>query len=270
MKTQRNLRNTGRIDRGRRRGSGCRILAALLLFGAAFGFVEAAVVVDLRALYEPIHQRLHPEAASDDLFPVIRLDQVEAEGPGPRRWLAVEVAREAATLVMLVGVGMAVGGRFPRGFAAFLVAFGAWDIAFYAWLKVILGWPSSCWTWDLLFLLPVPWSGPVLAPLLVAATMTGAGAFVLWREDGDRPLRIERRDWSVAGLGGLIVAVAFCWDSRTVLAGGRPGPFPWWLFALGMGLGLSAFMIVVLGTGTARPEEMEVPGHSETMAIRPQ
>src|SRR5262245_19523992 len=78
-----------------------RVLAALLLFGVSFGYVEAAVVVYLRALYEPVHQRLHPGRAPGDLFPVIRLDQLEAEGPEHLRRLAAELAREAMTLAML-------------------------------------------------------------------------------------------------------------------------------------------------------------------------
>ena len=43
------------------RGELRRTLAALGLFGVAFGYVEAAVVVYLRELYEPVQDRLFPD-----------------------------------------------------------------------------------------------------------------------------------------------------------------------------------------------------------------
>jgi hypothetical protein len=218
-----------------------RTIAALWLFGIAFGFVEAAVVVYLRALYEPIHQKLHPDRAPGDLFPLLRLDQIEAEGPETRRRVEIELVREAATLVMLAGVGLAAARNAREGFAAFLVAFGVWDIFFYLFLKVLLDWPASLWTWDVLFLLPVPWSAPVIAPVLVAASMIGAGTLALAREAAGRPVRLGRLDWGLVFAGGLVIVVAFCWDFRNILAGGRPNPFHWPLFVLGEAVGLAGF-----------------------------
>src|SRR5260370_41738641 len=98
------------------------------------------------------------------------------------RWLTVELVREAATLVMLAGFALAVAGNFRHWLAAFMIAFGLWDVFYYASLKVLLDWPDSWMTWDLLFLLPVPWASPVLAPVLIAMSMIGAGIVVLWRE----------------------------------------------------------------------------------------
>lgn len=218
-----------------------RTLAALWLFGVSFGFVEAAVVVYLRALYEPVHQKLHPDRQPGDLFPLIRLEQVEAEGPDARRRVEIELMREAATIVMLAAVGMAAARNAREGFAAFLVAFGIWDIFFYVFLKVLTGWPESFGTWDVLFLLPVPWSSPVIAPMLVAATMIGAGTLSLAREASGRPIRLSLLDWGLVIAGGLSIVVAFCWDYRNILAGGRPNPFHWPLFALGEAAGLAGF-----------------------------
>jgi hypothetical protein len=109
-------------------------------------------------------------------------------------------------------------------------------------LKVLLDWPASFMTWDLLFLLPVPWVGPVLAPLLVALSMIGVGAAALWRQAIGQPLRLCWLHWLVLVVGGLIVVTAFCWDYRNTLAGGEPNPFNWPLFALGEGMALASFL----------------------------
>jgi hypothetical protein len=218
-----------------------QLLSALVLFGAAFGFVEAVVVVDLRALFEPVLQRHLPERTPGDLFPLIPPDHLVSEEPATWRRLSIEVAREAATLVMLAAVGLAVGHNFRQGFAAFLVAFGVWDLFFYLSLKVLIDWPESLLTWDLLFLLPVPWVAPVIAPMIVALTMIGAGSIVLAQEYAGRPFRLSAVDWSVISAGGLILVGAFCWDFRNILAGALPQRFPWPLFALGEGVGLLGF-----------------------------
>src|SRR5262249_46476236 len=139
--------------------------------------------------------------------------------------------------------------------AAFVLAFGVWDLAYYLGLKLLLGWPDSLLTWDLLFLLPVPWAAPVLAPALVALTMAAAGAVGLWREARGRPLRLGggRRAGRAAALtaGGLLLVTAFCWDWKNLAAGGMPNPFNWPLFALGEGLGLAAFLAALRGADTA-------------------
>src|SRR6476659_9653054 len=103
-------------------------LAALVLFGVSFGFVEAVVVLDLRALFEPVLRRHFPGRSQDDLFPLIRPELLAREEPATWRRLQIELGREGATLVMLAAVGWAAGRNGRRGFAAFLVAFGAWDV----------------------------------------------------------------------------------------------------------------------------------------------
>ena len=113
---------------------------------------------------------------------MIPIDRLTREDPTAARLMRVEVLREAATLVMLAGVGLAAGRSFIGRFSAFLVGFGVWDLTYYLFLKLLIGWPESVWTWDLLFLIPVPWAAPVLAPALVAATMVLAGSIVIVRE----------------------------------------------------------------------------------------
>jgi hypothetical protein len=219
-----------------------RVLAALLLFGVSFGYVEATVVAYLRAQYEPLHQRLHPDRAPDDLFPLLRPDDLRAAGPPYVRLLAAELVREGATLVMLAAAALAGTGSFRAWFAAFLVAFGVWDVSFYIFLKVLLDWPASLLAWDLLFLLPVPWVAPVLAPALTALAMIGAGVSILGRESAGRPVRLRPLHWAAVVAGGMLQVTAFCWDYRNTLAGGDPNPFNWPLFVAGGVIGLGGFL----------------------------
>jgi hypothetical protein len=222
-----------------------RTLAALTLFGVAFGYVEAAVVVYLRAAYEPLHERLYPEEHRDPrlggLLPFIPLDRLQSEGPAFLDWAATELAREAATLLLLAAAALAVARNFREWFAAFVLSFGLWDLFYYLFLKVLIGWPASPLTWDILFLVPVPWVAPVLAPSLVALAMVLAGGVALWREASGRPLRLTGGHWLALTVGGLLLVAAFCWDYRNVERGGLPNPFNWPLFAAGLSLGLAAF-----------------------------
>jgi hypothetical protein len=218
-----------------------RLLLALFLFGVSFGYVEAAVVVYLRPLYEPFHERAHPGHTPGDLFPLLRLDELQAAGE-PLRLLRVELVREAATLVMLASIALTVARSFRTWFAGFLIAFGVWDVFYYVFLKLLLDWPDSLLAWDLLFLIPVPWAAPVAAPLLVAVSMVAAGTILIRREAAGRPLALGPAEWGAVVVGGLILIAAFCWDWRNLLAGGRPQPFNWPLFWVGLALGLGGFL----------------------------
>lgn len=223
-----------------------RALIALIFFGASFGYVEAAVVVYLRSVYEPLALELHPERRPGDLFPLITLEELEAADAEHLWRLKVEVMREAATMVMLVSIGLAVGWNFNTSFAGFVIAFGVWDIFYYVFLRALIDWPVSLLEWDLLFLIPVPWVGPVLAPVLVAISMVASGAFLLWRESAGRPVRIGWRNWSIIVLGGVIIIASFCWDYPNVMAGGMPNPFQWPIFLAGQTIGLVGFSLAVM------------------------
>ncbi len=218
-----------------------RTLAALILFGLAFGYVEGAIVIVLRTIYEPIHARLHPDRPSGDLFPLITLDELRAEDPAHVQRLWIEIGREGATLIMLAAVPWTFARNVREWIAGFMIGFGIWDLAYYGTLKACLGWPDSPMTWDILFLIPLPWSGPVLAPMLVSISIIAAGAILLYREALGRPVWLARWHWSSIILGGSIVVASFCWDGRSVAGGAIPGPFPWIVFALGETLGLLAF-----------------------------
>ncbi len=209
-----------------------RTVVGLFLFGISFGYVEAAVVIYLRALYEPLRQQLTPGRAAGDLFPLVDRDQMVAAAPETARLLNVEVIREAATILMLAAAAMLVTGERSLWLPAFSVAFGVWDISFYLFLKLWIGWPASLLTWDILFLLPVPWVAPVLAPVIVSITIVGCGVAALWR-----PVSIRSLHWIGLFLGGALVILSFTWDFRSrsgrestasVCAGGYSWRGNWW------------------------------------------
>src|SRR2546425_1185720 len=147
-----------------------RKLVWIAVYALAMAYAEAAAVVYLRRVFGVV-DLLRDAAAYDP------------------RIAAIEIGREAATLVMLLAVGFAAGrSRQARlGFALF--AFGTWDILYYVWLKVLLGWPESLATQDVLFLIPMPWWGPVIAPVLVALLLLALGALLVVRDDQGRPRR---------------------------------------------------------------------------------
>jgi hypothetical protein len=217
------------------------VLAGLVFLGAGFGFVEAAVVVDLRAVLESVSQKTG-RISSDEVFPMFTLKELDGVDPVAGRLMRIEVCREAATLVLLAGAGLATGRNFLQRFAAFSIGFGVWDLCYYLALRLFLGWPASMWTWDVLFLIPVPWAAPVVAPVVVATSMVVAGSIVILWESGGLVFRMRRSHWAAIVTGGLILLAAFCWDSSNLAAGGAPSAFPWSIFAAGELLACVAFL----------------------------
>jgi hypothetical protein len=128
-----------------------------------------------------------------------------------------------------------------------VAGFGIWDLSYYLSLKLLIDWPASAWTWDILFLIPVPWAAPVLAPTIVAATMVVAGSIVIFEEERGRPLRVPPREWLAIVAGGVVLVASFCWDWRHLAAGGPPRGFPWWLFFIGEAISLGGFVQALVG-----------------------
>lgn len=197
-------------------------LAATVVFGVAFGWVEAAVVVYLRRLF-------YPDGFG---FPLRDF---------PLEIGVVEVAREFATLVMLVAVAW-LGARTVWGrFGLFAVAFGAWDLAYYGGLYVALRWPASLGEWDVLFLIPGIWTGPVWAPALVAAALVACGSVLYWRGEQGRLARPGSRQWVLALAALVAIIAAFLANHGAVYRGGAPGRFPVLVFLAGVAAGMAAF-----------------------------
>ncbi len=157
--------------------------------------------------------------------------------------LPIEVGREAATIIMLAAIAAASGARWLPAFA---LVFGVWDLMFYAGLKMLIGWPSSLFTWDLLFLIPVPWAAPVLAPSIVAASLVIGGILGL-----TRPVRQDRLAAILLAIGAFVIILSFTWDWRSLTAGGLPHDFRWWMFGIGEVFGVIA---VFLGLKVSRAD----------------
>lgn len=194
--------------------------AVVVLFALAIAYVEAALVVDLTiALGRQVGV----------IFPL-----VPPEGAGAL--LVIEVGRELATMVMLAAVGVLAGRTWVERLAWTAVAFGMWDIGYYGWLWVFTGWPPALDTWDLLFLVPVPWTGPVWAPLAVSVALVGFGLAAARRVREGGVVRLS--PWhAAAGVGGgLLVIVSFTIDAPRMAAGGLPEAFAWPIFLAGLGL----------------------------------
>jgi hypothetical protein len=130
-----------------------RQLTYAAIFAVAFGINEAAVVVYLRGASGLLDNTAAPEQV------LARL---------PQNLIATELSREVATLVMLCAVSLLAVTRGKERWALFLWMFAFWDIFYYAGLWLIIRWPSSLLTQDVLFLIPTPWIAPVWFPILVS------------------------------------------------------------------------------------------------------
>lgn len=194
------------------------------LYAIAMAYIESAVVVYLRRLY----------GINDLVRDVLAMDPTIA---------AIEIGREAATLLMLLAVGW-IAGRSRRarlGFAFF--TFGVWDIFYYVWLRVFIGWPGSILDPDILFLIPLPWWGPVLAPVLIAALMVAGGALTVIHDDRGQRVAFRLVEWASLGLGSLTALYAFMADALAALPADaetlnqlRPTAFMWPVYLAGLAL----------------------------------
>lgn len=204
----------------------------VVTFAAGMAWVEAACVYYLRVL----------------------VDRVQPYQPNPLPIHGtlgeVELVREAATLLMLATIGMLAGRRWLAkvGYAA--IAFGAWDIFYYVFLRVMTGWPASVFDWDILFLLPLPWWGPVLAPVCIACLMIVWGTLVTQWHDRGATTRSTQLSWGASAAGILLALWVFMADAIRVLPAGAdavrqvlPADFNWPVF--GAALLLMAAPLVV-------------------------
>jgi hypothetical protein len=196
--------------------------AIVVVFAVAMAWVESACVLYIRTL----------------------VDRVEPyqQNPLPINGALgnVELWREASTLVMLAAVGMLAGRTWRRraGYAA--IAFGAWDVFYYVFLHVVTGWPKTIFDWDILFLLPLPWWGPVIAPVGIALVMVAWGTLVTQADDRGA---LSRWPYALAGVGVAIALSVFMADAWRALPGGReavlralPSTFNWQWFSAALAL----------------------------------
>lgn len=215
----------------------------VLVYALAMAWVESAVVFYLRTFVD----RLVPYQPNP--LPI-------TSGLG-----RAEVIREAATIIMLFAVGWLAGRTWRSRLGYTLLAFGAWDIAYYVWLFALTGWPASLADWDILFLIPLPWWGPVWAPISIAALMILFGTVVGRHDSPERPLWPSRITTFAATLGCLLALFVFMADSLRSVARGNgiaqlrdllPESFNWPLFLVALTC-LGAPVLEVLLKALMRP-----------------
>ena len=159
-------------------------LAVVAVFAVAMAYMEAAIVVYLRAVFHQAGDLLKlPPAPQSVWFSVPYFTLLK---PGallsvlPQQAIAnTEVVREAATVVMLACVGWLSGSNLKSRFAYFIFAFGVWDIGYYAFLHGLIGWPASLRAMDVLFLIPGPWLAPVFVPMAISVAMIVGAVWTL-------------------------------------------------------------------------------------------
>lgn len=234
-----------------------RTFAWLGVFGVAMGFLEAIVVVYLRQIHYP----------GGFSFPL------SSSTPG---MISVEWLRESATIVMLLSIAAIAGKNYLQKFAWFLYSFAVWDIFYYVALKLLLNWPPSLLTWDVLFLIPVIWVGPVLAPVICSLTMILLAGCIVFLQDRNCEVKIGLSGWALILSGAFIILGTFIWDySAIIIRGGflsdsrtlatneqfsavisqyTPVHYRWGMFAVGEVLILFAIARTVLVSQVSRSE----------------
>lgn len=195
-------------------------------FAVAMAYLESAVVVYLRELYYP----------DGFAFPLKLI---------PDKILLIELGREFATIIMLLTVAIIAGKFFAERVCYFLFAFGVWDIFYYLWLKVFINWPDSLFTDDLLFLIPVPWISPVLAPVLVSIVFIAFSILTLGKIELGLRIIFYKINFVLILFGVALILISFIWNFEKRLNSVSPVEFMWMMFMCGlifMSIGLFRFV----------------------------
>ena len=199
-------------------------LLLLTIFAIAMAFVESAVVVYLRAIFYPDGFKFPLNAITDHK-------------------IVIEVFREAATLFMLLSVTFLAGKKRWERFAYFMFSFGVWDVFYYIWLKVLLNWPASLFDRDILFLIPVPWISPVIAPVSVSLLMIIFSILVsrsIHKGFGFSPKLLS----GILALSGItLILYSFMHDVNATLHQQMPKPYHYDFLIIGDSLFIVAFLI---------------------------
>ena len=222
-------------------------LVWITLFGISMAFFESSIVVYLRALY-------YPEGFS---FP---LEIVEPH-------IAItEFFRELFSLLMIISVALIATRNFMQRFANFLYIFAVWDIFYYIFLKLLLGWPASLMTWDILFLIPVAWTGPVITPIIISLIMILFALTIRYfNRLSNFNMFFELREWLVLIGGAVVIFVSFIWDYmafainnysksnealfnnlEAITLNYAPQAFNWWIYILGILLLLLSLSMIYI------------------------
>ncbi len=223
-------------------------LLVVSLFSIAMGLLESAVVIYLREI-------LYPEGFGFPMSPV------------QPDMMLTELFREGATIIMLLGIGFLAGRNTSERFAWFLYSFAIWDIFYYVFLWLLIGWPPSLMTYDVLFLLPSTWIGPVITPLIVSLTMMAFALLILVVNRQEKDIKIPGISWLLLITGSVILILGFIWDYSAFIMESMtirdiwtlpkeqvlklatqyiPRKFNWFLFILGELVILSGILLFYL------------------------
>lgn len=162
------------------------------------GIMDAIVIVYLRKIFN----------STGFKFPIYI-------SPGPI--IKIEILREFCTLVMLVSIAFIAGKNRLQAFSYFLFCFAIWDLSYYAGLKLIINWPPSFFTWDILFIIPFPWIGPVLAPMVSSVTMIILSLVILFIQDKITTFKVKGIEWFLIYLGAALIFISFMWDYAGII-----------------------------------------------------
>jgi len=190
-----------------------RRLVTLALFAIAFAYIEAAVVVYLRAIFYP----------NGFTFPITNF----LEMPGAGRYLLKEIGREVATVVLMLTASWLMASNWRQRLGYFLIIFAVWDIFFYLWLKVLINWPASLLDWDVLFLIPLTWASPVLAPVITSLTMLLTASLLL----SSKTIKLTRPGTAGLITAVLIIIVLYCLAGLRITEADYESYFSWPIFS---------------------------------------
>lgn len=200
-----------------------RVAVYVSLYALAMAWVEAAVVSYLRII-----------ANQPDPY-------LPSTVPYPMPLVRTEMGREAATLLMLLAVGWLAGRSWRSRLGYLLAAFGLWDIFYYVFLAAITGWPRSLGDWDILFLLPLPWWGPVWSPVAIALLMVVGGLLMTRYDEARRPVWPRAWAWTANSAGMALALYVFMADAIAQMEKGydalvriRPVTFHWAWFLVAL------------------------------------
>lgn len=223
------------------------VITWLLVFSVAFAWIESAVV-------HYLHFHFYPDGFK---FPLVE-------------WklsvLMVEVIREASTMIVLAAVAFFAGRSWWRRLAYFMTCLGIWDIFYYVWLLLFEGWPQSPLTDDLLFLIPVPWAGPVIAPVLVSVFLIVSAALIIWFEEKRGVFKPGLLVVSLTLLSWALILYSFMESAPMIIESLDIGPFNWWVFAFGLIVWCAAIARVV--TSSSRYSVKNPHGNTQNPRIR--
>jgi hypothetical protein len=204
----------------------------VLIFSISMAFIESAVVVYLRKIYYP----------DGFAFPLI----LSAD-----KLIIVEVLREIATMFMLISVSVIAGRKIWERFAYFMLCFGIWDIFYYIWLKFLLDWPPTIFEWDILFLIPLPWIGPVIAPVTLSVLMIVFGFIIIYLYDNGNEFKPVLSTKYLVIIGTGLILFSFMRDINAALNQQLPQPYMYELLIIGELLYIMAFAFSLLKTRKA-------------------